>query len=114
MPTPKEIRPSGDRAMLVLWDDGQTSEYSFRLLRKACPCATCEDMRRSRKEKKEMDDRYQLRLITQESPSDDPVLVRVDWVGNYALRLVWEDGHDTGIYHFQALRDLSGKVEEEI
>lgn len=27
-------------------------------------------------------------------------------VGNYAVRFVWRDGHDTGIYEFRALRDL--------
>jgi DUF971 family protein len=27
-------------------------------------------------------------------------------VGNYALRIVWSDGHDSGIFSFRYLRDL--------
>lgn len=109
---PKEIKPAGDRAMGVLWDDGAEYEYSFRLLRKHCPCATCEDMRKSFSEPKLMDSHLQLRLVPEKSPSDDPVLVRVDWVGNYALRLTWDDGHDTGIYHFDYLRRLAAHEDE--
>jgi DUF971 family protein len=32
--------------------------------------------------------------------------VRVAPVGNYALHFGWSDGHDTGIYSFEYLREL--------
>jgi len=34
-------------------------------------------------------------------------LVDIQLVGRYAVRLVWNDGHRTGIYTFQFLRELS-------
>lgn len=33
-------------------------------------------------------------------------VVRVDPVGNYAVRLVFDDGHDTGLYSWKYLREL--------
>jgi DUF971 family protein len=32
-------------------------------------------------------------------------------VGNYALQLVFDDGHDTGIYSWEYLRDLADERE---
>jgi DUF971 family protein len=29
-------------------------------------------------------------------------------VGNYAVQIHWSDGHSTGIYTWEALRDASG------
>ena len=44
-------------------------------------------------------------------PSDDffenLYLVDIQRVGRYAVRLVWNDGHRTGIYTFEFLRELS-------
>jgi DUF971 family protein len=34
-------------------------------------------------------------------------LVRWEPVGNYAVRLDWSDGHNTGIYTYEYLRQLS-------
>ena len=31
---------------------------------------------------------------------------KADYVGNYALRIIWSDGHDAGIYAFRFLRDI--------
>jgi len=33
-------------------------------------------------------------------------VTRIDPIGNYAIRLVFDDGHDTGIYAWDYLRDL--------
>ncbi|NUN97845.1 MAG: DUF971 domain-containing protein [Candidatus Omnitrophica bacterium] len=103
---PVEIKPVGDRAMGIVWEDGSEGVVTFTALRLACPCATCEDMRKEAVKSKPIDDRFQLRLTPPGAPSADPILVRADWVGNYAVRLVWEDGHDTGIYKFDLLREL--------
>jgi DUF971 family protein len=32
--------------------------------------------------------------------------VRVSPVGRYAIQITWTDGHDSGIYSFEYLRDL--------
>jgi DUF971 family protein len=33
-------------------------------------------------------------------------LVRIDRVGGYAVRPVWADGHDAGLYSFEYLRQV--------
>ena len=40
-------------------------------------------------------------------------LVNVQPVGNYAVKLVFDDGHDTGIYSWEYLREL-GQDEKEL
>jgi DUF971 family protein len=104
--TPKELAPHGNHEMRIVWNDGKEQILSFQQLRKACPCATCQEMREKFQEPTPLDKNFQLRIIPQNAPPADPQLVRVDWVGNYALRLVWDDGHDTGIYNFDYVREL--------
>ena len=37
---------------------------------------------------------------------------RIDPVGNYAVRLLFDDGHDTGIYTWEHLYTLAAQFEE--
>jgi DUF971 family protein len=38
-------------------------------------------------------------------------VARVEPVGNYALRLIFDDGHDTGLYSWAVLHDLGVKQQ---
>jgi DUF971 family protein len=76
---PSKISASRSTGLLIIeWEDGHHSEYPLAGLRTACPCAEC-------------------RGIELES---------MQGVGNYALQLVWKDGHAYGIYTWQYLRQL--------
>jgi DUF971 family protein len=33
-------------------------------------------------------------------------MTSLERVGSYALRMIWSDGHSTGIYSYQHLRDI--------
>jgi DUF971 family protein len=33
----------------------------------------------------------------------------IEYVGRYALKFVWSDGHDTGLYSYDLLRGLRTK-----
>ena len=35
-------------------------------------------------------------------------ITRLEPVGNYAVRIVFDDGHDSGLYSWDYLRDLAG------
>jgi DUF971 family protein len=35
-----------------------------------------------------------------------PKMVNIEPVGNYAIRIVWNDGHSAGIYSWDYLRSL--------
>jgi DUF971 family protein len=86
---------------IVEWNDGHRSVYPFELLRAACPCASCqgghENMSREPKEQV-----FEMHL------GDSPAtrISAVKQVGSYGLTIVWEDGHDYGIYNWHYLRAL--------
>ncbi len=93
---PDEVVPTEDgRRLRIRWADGTASEYWPRDLRLVCPCAGCVD---------EMTGERTL----------DPTRVRPDvhptaihYVGRYALQFVWSDGHSTGFYTWEYLRELA-------
>jgi len=43
---------------------------------------------------------------------ENVAIVRVEPVGHYAVRLVFDDGHDTGLYTWKYLRELGAGFEE--
>ncbi len=82
-----------DDGILFQWDrSGAERLVEARALRLACPCAQCVD---------EMSGRPVL------DPGQVPLDVRpvhLALVGTYGLRVHWSDGHATGIYTFDWLR----------
>jgi len=91
---PKEITRSGKHDVKVIWNDGHESVYQARMLRLACCCAGCVE---------EMTGRRTLRA--ESIPSDvHPLSIKL--VGRYGIQIQWSDGHGTGIYTFQYLREL--------
>ncbi len=93
---PSQIRQSGPRELQIEWSDGVSSEYAVRDLRLACACAHCVD---------EWTGEPQL---DPDSVPEDVHPATIESVGRYALRIAWSDGHDTGIYSFDRLRELAG------
>jgi DUF971 family protein len=102
---PRNITIDRNAGLLRLtWPDGHTSDYALQWVRAYCPCATCREERRAAAL-----DTDPLRLHSGPLPS--AAITGAELVGNYALRLVWADGHDTGIYPFDALRRSCPCVE---
>jgi ATP-binding protein involved in chromosome partitioning len=89
-------------ALILRWADGADQRLADRDLRLACQCAQCRD---------EMSGK---RLIAPDQVALDLRLTRVWSVGNYALGMAFSDGHDTGIYTFQALRAMTGTELEDV
>ena len=82
--------------LTISWKDGHVSTYPYNLLRKLCPCATCTEERKNANP---------LKLIV--GPVATAVdLVKIEPLGRYALTLAFSDGHDTGIYTYEFLREL--------
>jgi DUF971 family protein len=100
-------RPTGvtasknKRELTITWTDGHVSVYPFGLLRAACPCASC---RGGHENMKPEPDASVFEMDLPDSP--ETRLVNVQAVGSYALAIVWEDGHDYGIYNWNYLRAL--------
>lgn len=92
---PDEIGPSEDESKLrILWKDGVASEFVPRYLRQLCPCAGC------------VDEMTGVRTLQPEAVAEGVYPTAIHYVGRYALQLVWSDGHDTGFYTFEYLREI--------
>jgi len=82
----------------IAWDDAD-GRIALSEMRRACPCALCDDLRAQQTQISGLH-----MIADAEMPS--AVLTQVIAVGNYAVQLRWEDGHDTGIYTYSYLREL--------
>lgn len=80
------------------WSDGFVSTITAEKLRKGCPCADCN------KDEKKTTGFQMISLNTIKPGTND--LKSLKKVGNYAVSAVWGDGHDTGIYSWDVLRDI--------
>ena len=112
MPLPLDIRKkpidvkvhiSTGAGVDITWSDAHTSHYDFAYLREHCPCATC----------KETHDKHaKVDAKTTGGSSALPmfkpkITARVAaTVGNYAVQIEFTDGHSTGIYSFDHLREI--------
>jgi DUF971 family protein len=89
--------------LAVKWEDGRESYIPLEKLRRACPCAGCQG---------EVDVLGNLHKGPDESLSPRAFdLVRMSLVGTYAIQPVWADGHASGIFSFDYLRDIAGTGE---
>ena len=85
----------------ITWADGHQSSYTLDYLRQICPCAICNEMRRNEDPLKVLGPGQV--VIKGELRSEHPV----EMVGNYALQFFWADGHNSGLYSFDFLRQKS-------
>jgi DUF971 family protein len=94
--------------MTIMWMDGRVSHYPLRWLRANCPCATCKEVRNEAASNTDM-------LTLNAGPTMEPSteIANAEIVGNYAIRLVWADGHDSGIYPFTGLRACTDVIKTE-
>lgn len=92
---PDQIGPTEDGTRLrILWKDGASFEYVPRELRLLCPCAGC------------VDETTGVRTLRPEMVREDVYPTAIHYVGRYALQFMWSDGHSTGIYTYEYLRDV--------
>jgi len=101
-PTDVKVRVSTGEGVDVVWSDEHASHYPFPYLRDLCPCALCNDER----EKKARMGTSPVASI--ELPMFKPRVTAksAQAMGNYALQITFSDGHATGIYSFEHLREI--------
>ena len=79
--------------MTVTYYDGYVARFDLVGLRQGCPCATCRNIRERGED-------------PWPRPAS-PLPLRVEHAelhGAWGLKLTWNDGHDTGIFPFELLR----------
>jgi len=83
----------------IAWSDGVRSRYRPRLLRDACPCATCRERRAGTPAANPL----QVLSAAEIAPL---AIAGMKPVGQYAYAIEFSDGHSSGIFTFEQLRAL--------
>ncbi len=101
-PISVKIHVSTGEGVEITWSDGHTSRYDFPYLREHCPCALCND-EREKKAKFGAGSGSSAAL-----PMFKPRVKAksATAVGNYAIQIEFTDGHATGIFSFDYLREI--------
>ena len=95
---PNEIRlRKADKILTIDFDDGVSVELPAELLRVESPSAEVQG--HSAAEKKIIAGRRHVRIM------------EIEPVGNYAIRILFDDLHDTGIFSWQYLYELGVNLD---
>lgn len=97
---PTSMRKEGTDRLFIEWDNGQSGSVDWSKLREACPCAGC------REERNQPPNLFRV-LKPSEIVAGPPRPTSMSPVGHYAYKIVWNDGHDAGIYPLELLYRLS-------
>ncbi|MEO9595178.1 DUF971 domain-containing protein [Rhodopirellula bahusiensis] len=119
--SPSAIEREGERGIRIAWSDGESTSWTARELRDACPCATC-------REKRGETGGHEAVTLTNKNaepasskkppqPLGLPVLSAAEArpltiesmrpVGTYAYNIGFSDGHSSGLFTFERLRRSS-------
>ena len=96
-PRPVALRKDGDDRLLIDWSDGHHGVTTWKNLREHCPCAGCRELR------EKPPDPFRILKPSELLPLKP---VSITPVGHYAYKITWSDGHDTGLFTLEHLRQL--------
>ena len=104
-PTSIKIHISNGAGVDVTWADGHASHYDFAYLREECPCATCND---AREKKASLGEAAPTFIASPALPmfKPKPRAQSATQIGSYAIQFSFTDGHSTGIYSYDHLRNI--------
>lgn len=88
------------RTLMIAFDDGETFEIPFELLRIESPSAENKG--------------HGSNATPPVTGKANVGVERAEPVGRYAVRIVFDDGHDTGLYSWDLLYDLGRNREERL
>lgn len=98
MPQPLEIKLRTESRILdVTFDDGAHFELPFEYLRVFSPSAEVKG--------------HGIGEGTLQTGKREVRITGVEPIGNYAVRLVFDDGHNTGLYSWNLLHDLGHRQQ---
>jgi len=81
------------KALLIEFDDGQAAELPFEPLRTESPSAEVQGHGAGQK-----------KIIT---GKENVGVTSANPIGRYAIQIVFDDGHDTGLFTWDYLRELA-------
>ncbi len=96
---PTELTMIAADRLRIAWSDGQIREYTHAELRENCPCASCREKRKAPP--------VESALPILKTEETEPLsIVQMQPMGNYAYAIHFSDGHNTGIYTLELLREI--------
>lgn len=103
--TPAHLELQRDLGLTVHWQQGTRSFFPIELLRRLSPSAEARAIR-------EELSRNPLTVLPSSAGGTDRLrAVGAELVGNYAIRIEFSDGHDTGIFSWSYLRQIDPAAE---
>ena len=97
---PQQLQLIDPETLQIHWDDGEVRNYRVGQLRDNCPCATCMEKRKAPPAPT-----TELPVIT--TAEAQPLrIAKMEPMGRYAYAIHFSDGHDTGLFTLEALRQL--------
>lgn len=82
-----------DKNVVISWTDGHMSKLPIQRLRGFCPCAECQG--------------HQPQLKWHDNQTH--AILKAELVGRYAINFQFADGHKTGLFRWDFLRELENK-----
>ena len=93
-----------DRGLTITWGDGTESFYPVLHLRRMSPSAETKALRAQLAENP-------LTVLPSSQTPDTLRAEDAELIGNYAIRIRFSDGHETGIYSWSYLREIDPALE---
>ena len=95
-----DLQPVG-ADLAVKWNDGAEHFVSLKLLRQACPCASCAG---------ETDVMGNVAKGPEMKFTDASFRIKhIQPIGGYAFQIFWDDGHSSGLYSIEYLREVADR-----
>lgn len=101
-PTPTLIEQRSLTEMNIAWNFGEVFSVPYLEIRFACPCAGC------------IDEHTGKRILDKSKIAQEIRPKAIHPVGRYAIQIIWSDGHETGIYHYDRLLNICRKFGSTI
>ena len=95
---PKQVKIFEKDKLRITWEDSTETILSLKYMRDECPCAGCKG--------------ETILLKTYRPPAPTVItpemyqVKNIEVVGGYAIQVTWKDGHNTGIYSWDFIKQL--------
>ena len=100
MTQPQYLKMLNPDTLQIKWADGEIRRYSVSHLRDNCPCATCREKKSASSPPADL-----LPVIT--TAEAQPLrITKMEPMGRYAYAIHFSDGHDSGLFTLESLREL--------
>lgn len=106
---PQEIKRQSD-GIHITWDSNNKKFLTSKTLREHCPCATCKFERGDTSHEAPLTSKKKTLKIIEATKDESLTITSIEGMGNYAVKIFYGDGHDTGIYTFDFLFSLSESI----